>query len=228
MGRDTPFHNPFAEARKALSGKLKDWREADKRRREAERRERIEAASPPAPEPPVGEEQAYRQAMAGVQPLPQDTRVGAARSAPKGAPRREEDAEAFARLADLVAGIGPFEISDTLEFVEGLAQGVDRRLLRRLRKGEYAMQGHLDLHGLTRDEAREAVEGFVASSRTQGKRCVLIIHGRGLNSKEKEPVLKPALVAWLSRGRLGRQVLAFCTARPTDGGAGAVYVLLRK
>jgi DNA-nicking Smr family endonuclease len=90
------------------------------------------------------------------------------------------------------------------------------------------VQAHLDLHGLVSDEARPAVEKFLLRARADGRRCVLIIHGRGHGSKEGIPVLKERLKVWLTRGRIGRGVLAFCTARPTDGGAGAVYVLLRK
>lgn len=142
--------------------------------------------------------------------------------------RQSEDAEAYAQLSDLVDGSGDFDISDTDEYIEGLAAGLDRRLLVRLRRGDFAIQGHVDLHGLTRDEARIRVEGFLHESRLRSRRCVLIIHGRGLNSKDQIPVLKESVRIWLTRGRISRSVLAFATARPTDGGAGAVYVLLRR
>jgi DNA-nicking Smr family endonuclease len=168
--------------------------------------------------------------MAGVRPLDTPNRVGAPRA---GRPRvrpvaAEQDAEACAKLADLVAGTGSFDIADTPEFVQGLAPGVDRRLLRRLRRGAFSVQGHLDLHGLSRQEARDEVVRFIGESRARGWRCVLFVHGRGRNSKDQVPVIKPALVSWLSRGGIGRQVLAFVTARPADGGAGALYVLLRR
>jgi len=68
----------------------------------------------------------------------------------------------------------------------------------------------------------------VAEARQDGKRCVLVVHGRGLHSKDQRPVLKEAVVNWLGRTGLRKQVLAFCTARPYDGGAGALYVLLRR
>jgi len=174
------------------------------------------------------DEEAFLRAMEGIRPMKRENRVGPQRSRAALPSGGADDAEATAQLADLVAGSGPFDISDTVEYVEGIAQGVDRRILRRLRRGEFALQGHLDLHGMTRTEARAAVEAFLVASRVEGKRCVLLIHGRGLSSKDKEPVLKPALVSWLSRGRLGRQVLAFATARRADGGAGAMQVLLRR
>ena len=81
---------------------------------------------------------------------------------------------------------------------------------------------------MTRDEAQVAVDRFVAAARTAGRRCVLIIHGRGHHSKDQVPVLKERIHAWLARGRLSKSVLAFASARPCDGGAGAVYVLLRR
>ena len=124
--------------------------------------------------------------------------------------------------------MAPSASADTDEYLEFLAPGIDRRLLRKLRAGEYALQGHVDLHGMNREQARAAVDRFVEQSRLAQRRCVLIVHGRGLNSKDQIPVLKEAVKSWLARGRLGRQVLAFASARPCDGGAGALYVLLRR
>jgi DNA-nicking Smr family endonuclease len=193
------------------------------------------AAPPPKPaSPPVPPDEArlFADEMSGVTPLAADPR--GRRGAPPPAPppagtrRAREEAEAYAQLADLVEGSGRFDIADSDEYVEGIAAGIDRRLLRRLRRGEYALQGHVDLHGLTSDEAHQEVDRFVTAARAAGKRCVLIVHGRGLNSKEGIPVLKEALKGWLTRGRIARGVLAFCSARPPDGGAGAVYVLLRR
>ncbi|MCD6499187.1 MAG: Smr/MutS family protein [Deltaproteobacteria bacterium] len=142
--------------------------------------------------------------------------------------RPNEDAEAFAELMDLVDGQVAFDISDTEEFVEGIAKGLDRRLLRRLKRGEYSVQAHLDLHGMVRDEAKGKVRSFLLKARGDGLRCVLVVSGRGKHSEGKDPVLKRELVGWLTHKILGRYVLAFCSARPYDGGAGAVYVLLRR
>jgi DNA-nicking Smr family endonuclease len=143
-------------------------------------------------------------------------------------PRTDEDAEVLAQLSELVAGAAPFDLSDSDEFIEGHLPSLDPRVLRKLRRGEISVQGHVDLHGLTRDEARTALERFVLSARHGGKRCVLVVHGRGLHSKDQIPVLKTSLQLWLTRGRIARWVLAFSTALPHDGGAGAVYVLLRR
>jgi len=143
-------------------------------------------------------------------------------------PRTDEDAEELAQLAELVAGDAPFDLSDSDEFIEGLLPSLDPRIVRKLKKGEVAVQGHVDLHGLTREEARGALEKFLLAARQSQKRCVLVVHGRGLHSKDQIPVLKTSVQLWLTRGRMARWVLAFTTARPHDGGAGAVYVLLRR
>ena len=182
---------------------------------------------------PVSDDELFADHMTGVAPIIPDPRgrLGAppAPATTRTVSRRAEDeAEAYAQLADLVDGFGPFSVSDTDEYLEFLAPGIDRRLLRKLRAGEYSLQGHVDLHGMTRDQARAAVERLIENSRLAQHRCVLIVHGRGLNSKDQIPVLKEAVKSWLAKGRLGRQVLAFASARPCDGGAGALYVLLRR
>ena len=96
--------------------------------------------------------------------------------------------------------------------------------MRKLRRGQYAIEAQLDLHGNTVPEARERVSTFLRDMQTQGKRCVRIIHGKGKSSEGKLPVLKGKVNAWLQQWD---QVLAFCSARPNDGGTGAIYVLLR-
>jgi DNA-nicking Smr family endonuclease len=127
-----------------------------------------------------------------------------------------------------VTGEVAFDISDSDEFIEGHARGLDPHVVRRLRRGELSVQGHVDLHGMLKDEAKAELEAFLARSRQQGKRCVLVVHGRGLHSKDQVPVLKEALKRWMHTARFARHVLGFATARPHDGGAGAVYVLLKR
>jgi DNA-nicking Smr family endonuclease len=140
----------------------------------------------------------------------------------------DPDAEALAELSDLVTGNEPFDIASSVEFVEAAAAGIDRRLIRRLRAGDFAYQAHLDLHGMTAEQARTSVDRFLLRAYRNGQRCVLIVHGRGLNSKDQIPVLKTRLATWLTRGSWARLVLAFTSARPCDGGPGALYVLLRR
>lgn len=200
----------------------------------------MQRPAPPAPAAPAtapgrgqpSDEALWADQLLGVVPIEHDPRGRVRAPEPSSRPpvsrRAADDAEAYAQLADLVDGQGPFSISDTDEYLEFLAPGIDRRLLRKLRSGEYALQGHVDLHGMNREQARLAVEQFLEKSRQLGRRCVLIVHGRGLNSKDQIPVLKDKVKGWLERGRIGRGVLAFATARPCDGGAGALYVLLRR
>jgi DNA-nicking Smr family endonuclease len=147
---------------------------------------------------------------------------------PRAEPFWHPDLDALQALEALVSGEAPFDLADTDEFIEGRVPGLDPAIVRRLRRGEFAVQGHVDLHGLTREEAKRTVDAFLKKSRSAGKRCVLLVHGRGIHSKDQVPILKDALRNWLATARLGRHVLAFASARPVDGGTGAVYVLLRR
>jgi len=140
----------------------------------------------------------------------------------------DPELSAYDELRALVTGEVPFDIADTDEFIEGHVRGLDLRVVRKLRQGDFAVQAHLDLHGLLKDQAKGELETFLARSRHERKRCVLVVHGRGLHSKDQVPVLKDALKRWMGTARFARHVLAFTTARPHDGGAGAVYVLLKK
>lgn len=176
------------------------------------------------------ERELLARAMDGVVPLPADRRQRIERATPSSEPRApvSEEAEGLAQLAELVAGDVDFDVTDTREYVEGVVSGLDPRVVRQLRRGDFAWQAHLDLHGLTAAEARPAVERFLVDALRAGHRCVLVVHGRGHNSKDHTPVLKAKLVSWLARSALSRMVLAFTSARPHDGGAGAMYVLLRR
>lgn len=157
------------------------------------------------------------------------TRVGPPEPPSAGSLRiPNEEAESLARLAELVSGDGPFDLSDSEESIEGCVQGFDQRVMRQLRRGEFPPKATVDLHGLTREEARPKLEAFVNEARIAGHRCVLVVTGRGLHSEHSIPVLKQSVQAWLTRGRPAKQVLGFCSARPQDGGTGAVYVLLRR
>ena len=186
--------------------------------------------APPAPPAAVDDPTLFARAMTDVRPLAsrEGRRVDGPAPAAEPRPPVSEEAEAFAVLSDLVNGETAFDVTETREYVEGMVVGLDPRLVRRLRRGDFAWQAHLDLHGMVAESARAATEAFLADGMTKGHRCVLIVHGRGLNSKDQTPVLKERLKTWLARGRMARTVLAFATARPVDGGAGALYVLLRR
>jgi DNA-nicking Smr family endonuclease len=170
----------------------------------------------------------FLRAVGDATPLPPEARDAPPRTPPPVRPARDPDSEALADLDALVRGERPFQIVETGEHVEGRAPGVDHRTMRKLRRGQLSVQAHLDLHGMTWKEARAVVERFFEEARTEGKRCVLVVHGRGLGSKDGVPVLKSRLTAWLSRGGARRRVLAFCSALPEQGGGGATMVLLRR
>lgn len=102
--------------------------------------------------------------------------------------------------------------------------GVPVAALRKLKRGGWAIQAELDLHGLRSDEARLALAEFLHACARRDCRCVRIVHGKGLGSRNREPVLKHKLRHWLMQRD---DVLAFCQARPTDGGSGAAIVLLK-
>jgi DNA-nicking Smr family endonuclease len=184
---------------------------------------------PPAPPPERTADELWADAIRGARPVDR----GPDRVAPPPPPVAagevwHPDLEAIDALRALVSGDAPFDLADTDEFIEGRVAGLDNNVVRKLRRGDFAIQGHVDLHGLTREEAKRAVDAFLKSSRAAGKRCVLVVHGRGLHSKDQLPVLKDALRTWLANAHFSRHVLAFATARPADGGAGALYVLLRR
>lgn len=188
---------------------------------------------PRAPGPPPAprersEEELWQEAIAGARRVERDHRGHVSGKPPPPAAVVDPELEAHDELRAFVEGETPFDIADSDEFIEGAVEGLDTAVLRRLRRGDYAVQGHVDLHGLSRPEAKQKVEAYLREARLKGHRCVLVVHGRGLHSKDQVPVLKDALRKWLSAARFARHVLAFATARPQDGGAGAVYVLLRR
>ncbi len=215
-----PFNDAFS--------KLKDLADPKPSARPAPPPRREPPQPPPPPREP-SEEELWGTAVSGARPVARGPDTVAPRP-PRRAPQAfwHPDLDAVDELRALVSGEAPFDLSDTDEFIEGRVAGVSHEIVRKLRRGEFAVQGHVDLHGLTRDEAKREVEGFLRASRTGGKRCVLVVHGRGLHSKDQLPVLKDALRTWLGTARFVRHVLAFASARPVDGGGGAIYVLLRR
>jgi len=105
-----------------------------------------------------------------------------------------------------------------------LAPGLQKAVLKKLRKGDFGLDAHIDLHGLTSRQAQQQLLRFLHACVEDGRRCVQIIHGKGYNSPERQPVLKNDLNLLL---RQHKDVLAFCSTPPRAGGTGALYVLLR-
>lgn len=120
-----------------------------------------------------------------------------------------------------------FDVSTLLDTDDQLSfrrPGIGVEITRRLRSGHWSIQRQLDLHGLRVDEAREALGDFIRHAHKTGLRCVRVVHGKGLGSPGKSPVLKSRVQRWLVQKN---EVLAFVQARPMDGGAGALVVLLQ-
>ena len=174
------------------------------------------------------EEQLFCKAMEGVKPV-SNNRVIAFNSGVKRqeAFRTVPEDEALSRLNRLVDRGEGFIVSDTPEYIEGIGYNVHRKFARKLHEGDYSIQAHIDLHGLSVDAAREEFEAFLKASVQSGKRAVLIIHGRGLSSPG-EPVLKNKSGNGSIRATGLKRVIAFTSAQSYDGGAGATYVLLRE
>ena len=166
----------------------------------------------------------FRRAVAGVAPLAEPRRVELRPDPPPPLPRQSERDERAA-LAESLAG--PVSLDDAIDSGEELSflrEGLSRQVLRKLRRGHWVVEDSLDLHGMNRIEAALSVTGFLRRCMARRIRCVRIVHGKGLGSPHREPVLKGKLRKWLS---LRDEVLAYCQAPAAQGGAGAVLVLLR-
>jgi DNA-nicking Smr family endonuclease len=177
------------------------------------------------------DERLFREAMAGVEPLasPHKRVVPLPRVDARPAhPAPDEDLEAMIHLSELVSGSAELDITYSDEYLEGCVHGFNPRLMQQLKRGQFPIQDFIDLHGLTKQEAQVRVRDFVLKSYHSGLRCILVVHGRGLNSENHIPVLKERLPLWLTRGPARKIVLAFSTAKPYDGGTGALYILLKK
>nr|WP_321257193.1 Smr/MutS family protein [uncultured Pseudodesulfovibrio sp.] len=136
--------------------------------------------------------------------------------------------EAKNDLQRFMRGDIEFELEYTDEFMYGYVRGLDIKVFQQLKAGSLSVATHLDLHGMTADQAQENLLFFIRESYLQGHRCVLVVTGRGKNSPGGQSILRTGTETWLTKEPLRRVVLAFCTAQPKDGGAGALYVLLRK
>jgi DNA-nicking Smr family endonuclease len=138
-----------------------------------------------------------------------------------------DEYESLVQLKKLIKYGTGFVVSLTPEYVEGTANKVSPEVARRLHRGYFSIQAHIDLHGLGVNDAHQAFDRFLNKSILAGKRAVLIIHGRGLSSPY-EPVLKAKVYQWLTTAPWHKWVIAFTSARLCDGGTGATYVLLRQ
>jgi DNA-nicking Smr family endonuclease len=169
----------------------------------------------------------FRQAMqeiGGVRPLaPQGRHDRIAKHHPPHPEQRLRDEKEV--LASSVSDeIDIDSLLDTDDSLSFRRPGVGPDILRKLRRGEWSIQDRIDLHGHRVDEAREALVEFLRDALKRGLRCVRVVHGKGLGSKDRRPVLKDKVRAWLAQRD---EVIAFCQARPAEGGGGALIILLR-
>jgi DNA-nicking Smr family endonuclease len=158
-----------------------------------------------------------------VKPIAAKARVHITPQRPAARPL-QQDLDDQAALVESMSD--EFDVSTLLDVDDQLSfrrPGIGTDVTHKLRKGEWAMQGQLDLHGFRSDEAREALGQFVRDAKRMGWRCVRVVHGKGLGSPGKEPVLKSKVQRWLVQKN---EVLAFVQAKPSDGGGGALVVLL--
>jgi DNA-nicking Smr family endonuclease len=174
--------------------------------------------------PPSPCDSSFREAMRDVVPLTQPGRVEHRRPRPAPIPLQRLRDEQAALAESLQTRADPDSGLASGEELVYVREGVPAQVLRRLRRGHWVVQDDLDLHGMTSVEARAATVAFLAECIQRGVRCVRIVHGKGLRSRNREPVLKRKLGRWLD---VRDEVLAYCEARPVDGGSGAVIVLLR-
>lgn len=201
-----------------LAGLREQLKTAEAERREAARIEAIRR------EAERREAEAFRDAVADVEPLQPPNRIAPPRPdvAPIARQFLEDEREALAAsLSDEI------DVERLLEHDEKLSfrrPGISQDTLARLRRGQWVAQARLDLHGLRREEARDAVARFLPQAVRDGLRCVRIIHGKGLGSIDRKPVLKDKVLRWLVQRD---EVIAFCQAPPHAGGSGALLVLLR-
>lgn len=170
------------------------------------------------------ERRLFELAVGPVQPLMAAQRVKHARRPAEPEPlQRRADEQAVMREA-LSDDFDVETLLHTDEWLSYRTPGLGLDVLRKLREGRWSIQRHIDLHGLRTDEAREALGRFVRETHAQGFRCIRVVHGKGLGSPGRMPVLKGRVLRWLVQKK---EVMAFVQARPADGGAGALVVLLR-
>jgi len=165
----------------------------------------------------------FRNSIGSVKPVTSD-RVTKPRRKPVPRPRSLELDESEVLIDMLSDEFEPAEMENGDELLY-VRPGIQKRTLRKLRRGMLAVDGELDLHGMTVPVARQAVSWFLHECQRRHTQCVRIIHGKGLGSRHRGPVLKKKVDGWL---RQRSEVLAYCSARVYDGGTGAVYVLLKR
>lgn len=184
--------------------------------REAARREAQRRAE--------AERNLFANAAGPVVPLRQPVRARLAPEQPAPIPVQQQLDEQRVLLESLSDEFDATTLLDVDDAMSFRRPGIGLDVTRRLRKGEWSLQRELDLHGMRREDAREALSAFIREAHRQGLRCLRVVHGKGLGSPGRVPVLKSKVQAWLIQKQ---EVLAFVQARADEGGAGALVVLLK-
>ncbi|RQH09812.1 Smr/MutS family protein [Paraburkholderia dinghuensis] len=200
-------------------GSLRDALKAQTRQRERER-----AAALAARVEADADSELFRREIGTIAPLNAPPRAPARRAAPVPLPTQTQLDEQAVLHEAISDDFDPETLLDTDDSLYYHRPGISAEVVKKLRRGTWIVQAQLDLHGMRREEAREALQTFIREAGKRGLRCVRVIHGKGLGSVGKEPVLKGKVRAWLVQKE---EVIAFCQARAHDGGAGAVLVLLQ-
>lgn len=170
------------------------------------------------------EKEMFSIAVGRVSPLPHKDRSNLAKEQPPPIPVQQQLDEQRVLRETMSDEWDTSSLLDTDEALSFRRPGIGPDVVRKLRKGDWSVQAQVDLHSLRTDEAREALGGFIRESFKTGLRCVRVVHGKGLGSPGKVPVLKSKVQSWLIQKN---QVLAFVQATPAHGGAGALLVLLQ-
>ena len=166
----------------------------------------------------------FLKAVGGVKPIPDKRKAQLKKDQPPPVATQlalDEQAVLVEAISDGFDAANLLETDETLSYRR---PGIGVDVVRRLRKGEWSIQRQIDLHGLRSEAARDSLSGFIRDAQKNGIRCVRVVHGKGLSSPGKTPVLKGKVRNWLVQKD---EVLAFVQARPIDGGAGALVVLLK-
>lgn len=177
--------------------------------------------------PDLSDDQLFQNAMSGVKRMEPVNRIEKPCMSlkPVVSPDRQDD-DAVRELRALIETGKGFRVSQTAEYIEGAGSTVHPAVLSRLHRGEFTVQDHLDLHGLSLADAQGQFHAFMKHAIQRRRRAVLIVHGRGLSSPG-QPVIKRHVVKWVNSRKWRPWIVAYASARLCDGGAGATYLLLR-
>ena len=172
--------------------------------------------------PVPGESELFRRSVGEVTPVTDDRAIPQARKPAPVATQRIADEAAVVK--EMAEGFFDTEAAETGDELLYKKPGIQDKVFRKLRRGQFAVAAELDLHGYTVQHAKDSLSGFLRECITRNRRCVRIIHGKGLRSRQGRPTIKSRIGKWLQQRQ---EVLAYCSARQVDGGTGAVYVLLK-